>query len=288
MKQMDFRELFKKAVFEGYGVHENLEIIEERVSHLRTGAAITYKDLENIADDDLWPFNKFWKWPPEDKIESALKETGGILEKLKDDFTYNEKEALIKFNAIFKSISLVSILLRFIFPEHYGIYSRPVLHISGTERGRNEVDEYLNYLGVLRSILDIVEMRERYGVERVADVDMLLLAISKLNGDYLDEFNSLYTRGYLPSETYLIEVSHEFSKSVEKSDQTTKGRILGAIIRLSKEPCVSIGDTLKPLLDDKGRWRFRIGDYRLIYLPQKGKKIVSLLDFGSRGDIYKQ
>jgi len=287
MKNMDFKELFKKAVFEGYGVHENLEIVEKRVSRLRTGGAIKYEDLENIADDDLWPFSRFWKWPDKDKIEGALKETEGVLEKLKEDFTNNERDVLLRLNAIFKSISLVSILLRFIFPEHYGIYSRPVLHISGTERGRNEVDEYLNYLNVLRSILDIYEIRERYNVEKVADVDMLLLAISKLDAEYLDEFNALYAKGYRPSETYLIEVSHEFSKSVEKSDQTTKGRILDAIIRLSKEPCVSIGDTLRPLDHEGGKWRFRIGDYRLIYLPSRENKVVSLLEFGSRGEIYK-
>lgn len=288
MKLMDFRELFKKAVFDGYGVHEDLEIIEKRVSHLRAGATIKYEDLENIADDDLWPFSKFWNWPSKNKLNSALKETEGILEKLKENIPNNEREVLLRLNTIFKNISLVSILLRFVFPEHYGIYSRPVLHISGTERGRNEIDDYFNYLSVLRSILNIYEIRDRYKVERVADVDMLLLAISKLNGDYLDEFNSLYAKGYRPSETYLIEVSHEFSKSVEKSDKTTKARILEAIFRLSKEPCISVGDTLKPLQNNKGRWRYRIGDYRLIYLPKKGNKIVSLLDFGSRGDVYKR
>jgi hypothetical protein len=131
---------------------------------------------------------------------------------------------------IFNTFALVSILLRFIFPEHYGVYSPPVLHISGTERGKNEVDDYINYLNVLRSILNIYEIRERYKVKRVADVDMLLLAISKLSENYLDEFNALYAKGYLPSQTYLIEVSHEFCKSIEKSDKTIKGRVLEAII----------------------------------------------------------
>jgi mRNA-degrading endonuclease RelE of RelBE toxin-antitoxin system len=287
MKDTDFKELFNKAVFEGFGVHENLEIIEKRTAHLRTGVAIRYEDLENIGDDEIWPFSRFWTWPSKDDIASALKDTEGIINELTEDFANNEREVLFKLNTIFKNISLVSILLRFMFPEHYGIYSPPVLHISGTERGKNEIDDYINYLDVLRSILNIYEIREKYKVKRVADVDMLLLAISKLGENYLEEFNALYAKGYLPSQTYLIEVSHEFCKSIEKSDQTTKGRILEAIIRLSKEPCLSIGDTLKPLQNNKGRWRFRIGDYRLIYLPKRENKTVSLLEFGSRGDVYK-
>jgi len=250
--------------------------------------AIRYEDLEIIANDELWPFNRFWTWPSKKQIGGKLKETAGVLTELKDDFINNERQVLLRLNGLFKNISLASILLRFIFPEYYGIYSPPVLHVSGTERGKNEVDDYINYLKVLRSILNIYEIRERYNVERVADVDMLLLAISQLNEKYLDEFNTLYSKGYFPAQTYRIEVSHEFCKSIEKNDKIIKGRVLEAIIRLSKEPCISVGDTLKPLESNKGRWRFRIGDFRLIYLPEKENKIVRLLDFGSRGEVYKR
>ena len=206
---MDYKVLFKRAVLEGFGVQENLEVIEKRVSHLRTGASIEYEDLENIADHKLWPFNEYWEWPAKENIFIALKETEGILSALEQDYVNNEKEVLMRLYSIFRSISLVSILLRFVFPEHYGIYSKPVLHISGSERGRNDIEDYLNYLNVLRSILNIYEIRDRYGVERVADVDMLLLAVSKLGGDYLDEFNSLYAKGYRPSESYLTPIFAE-------------------------------------------------------------------------------
>lgn len=284
----DFKELFNKAVLENFGVHENIEIIEERVAHLRTSTAITYEDLEKIADDNLWPFSSFWAWPSREKIEDKLEETGQILSKLKEDLESNEKNILFKLNKIFKNISLVSILLRFVFPGYYGIYSPPVLHISGAERGKNEVEDYINYLDVLRRILDIYEVREIYRVERVADVDMLLLAISKLGGNYLKEFNALYTKSYQPAQTYLIEISDEFCKSMIRSDKTTKGRVLEALIRLSKEPYVGIGDTLKPLQHEhKGKWRYRIGDFRLIYLPKKEDNVIILLDFGSRSDIYR-
>jgi len=243
----DFKELFNKAVLENFGVHENIEIIEKRVVHLRTGTAITYEDLEKIADDSLWPFSSFWAWPSSEKIEGKLEETGQLLSKLKEDLEVNEKNILFKLNKIFKNISLVSILLRFVFPEYYGIYSPPVLHISGADRGKDEVEDYMNYLDVLRRILGIYEIRERYKVIRVADVDMLLLSISKLGGNYLKEFNALFTKSYQPAQTYLIEISDEFCKSMIKSDKTTKGRVLEALIRLSKEPCVGIGDTLRPI-----------------------------------------
>lgn len=48
-----FKDLFNKAVSESFGVSENLELIEKRVSHLRTGKQITFEDLKLIADDSL-------------------------------------------------------------------------------------------------------------------------------------------------------------------------------------------------------------------------------------------
>jgi len=66
-----------------------------------------------------------------------------------------------------------------------------------------------------------------------------------------------------------------------------KGRILEAIIRLSKEPYVGVGDTLKPLKHGAGKWRFRMGDFRLVYLPRRENRVVSLIEFESRGEVYK-
>lgn len=288
MEKMDFKGLFKKALNEKFGSSESLEIIEQRLSHLRFGTPLKYQDLQTIADDALWPFSSFWKWPSPEQIEKDLADTGDLFLKIKDDHIKNERVVITKLNQIFKNIALVSILLRFIFPEYYGIYSTPVLHVSGTERGKNATEDYLNYLKVLRSILDIIEIRERYGVRRVADVDMLLFAVAELGDEYLDEFNSLYAKGLRPEEPYLIRPHPDFFKSIDKYDNATKGRILEAILHLSKDPKTSIGDTIKPLSNYSLELsRFRLGNFRLIYYIDNSRKVVILIYFGKRDEIYK-
>jgi mRNA-degrading endonuclease RelE of RelBE toxin-antitoxin system len=47
------------------------------------------------------------------------------------------------------------------------------------------------------------------------------------------------------------------------------------------------GDTVKSLSGQlNGLWRFRIGDYRLIYKPQINEHVVILLLVSSRADAY--
>lgn len=188
----NFRELFNRACSEIYGSYEKLEIIEQRLVHLRSGEQITYADLKAIADDSLWPFIKFWSIPNEEQIAAKLPRTDGLFSKLQGNLEAIEKDVIKQLNEIFQDMGLVSIILRFVFPENYGIYSPPVLHVARIERGRNEVEDYHNYLTDLREILSISQISQFYGVQRVADVDMLLWAISHLGGEALEEFNSFY------------------------------------------------------------------------------------------------
>lgn len=60
-----------------------------------------------------------------------------------------------------------------------------------------------------------------------------------------------------------------------------------AISELRESPTKIRGDTVKPLTGDlDGLWRFRIGDYLLVYKPSiKDHKVVLSL-FGPRGGVY--
>ena len=86
---------------------------------------------------------------------------------------------------------------------------------------------------------------------------------------------------------WLISMSGEFLKSIKKADKKLKGRILDAISVLSKEPNKSQGNTVKPLTSEfKGLWRYRMGDYRLIYQPDGKNRTVKLLLFSPRSSAY--
>lgn len=155
----------------------NFEKIEASLRYLRKGAALSYADLINIADDSYWPFSKYWIWPSKEQIEEKLKITRGWFKKLRDN--PDDEASVIKgLDEIFKNISLVSIVLRFVFPKRYAIYSRPPLKILRIERGANDVDEYLNYIRALRVL------RRSFSVSKTSDLDIIVWTIAKKQGEY--------------------------------------------------------------------------------------------------------
>lgn len=80
-------------------------------------------------------------------------------------------------------------------------------------------------------------------------------------------------------------LSSNFQRDVSKLDKKLQGHIMAAIIRICRNPTYQHGDTAKPLLGElRGKWRYRIGDYRLIYFPNSDEGVVYLLKLSPRGD----
>lgn len=87
----------------------------------------------------------------------------------------------------------------------------------------------------------------------------------------------VWTIGILPS----------FRKSVAALDKKLQGRVLEALTEISENPLGTRGDTVKPLEAGlKGLWRYRIGDYRLIYRPDPSAHLIVLIDFQARAEAY--
>ncbi|MFX0135978.1 MAG: hypothetical protein ACFFDN_20210, partial [Candidatus Hodarchaeota archaeon] len=154
----------------------------------------------------------------------------------------NEEEIIGNLCAFFKNIALVSIILRFVWPKHYVIYSRPPLKILRIERGTNDLEEYLNYVQEMRLL------RQTFGADKTADVDMIVWTIAQEKGEYLREFKELLAE-YLPENltpgeliTYLsndpIKIADTYFK---KSDYETSGFWAArSFEKLLREECLSI------------------------------------------------
>lgn len=166
--------LFRRVARTEFGEEQNLEEIERKLFHLRKGAALTYEDLDVIANPKYLPFSKYWMWPSKDQLKNKLNTTAGMFKIL----PLSENKIIRRLNAIFRNISLVSIILRFARPDQYAIYSPPVLQILRIERGRNDVEEYMNY------ILEMRTLKDSFRVQNVADVDKIVWAIFHLQGRY--------------------------------------------------------------------------------------------------------
>jgi mRNA interferase RelE/StbE len=78
-----------------------------------------------------------------------------------------------------------------------------------------------------------------------------------------------------------------FKKEVGTLDKKFQGRVMEAVLEIAEEPTKLIGDTKKPLVGDlAGQWRYRIGDYRIVYRPEASGFLIIFLRCSSRGDIY--
>ena len=159
-----------------YGVVFDLASVEEKVKHLRRRTPLTYADLRYFESPEHWWFQRFWVFPPREQIEPALQKEMFDFWNLPDS---HEAETIRRLLHIFKSIELVSIILRFIRPEHYSIYSSPIQHMLDMRHGRDLVETYMAYLDNLR------EIKKHHRFDRVADLDMALWVLhEKCYGRY--------------------------------------------------------------------------------------------------------
>ncbi len=212
MTEDKFTKLFREIIREKHDMDVDFKTIESNLKHLRDGAELKYGDLEMIADKKYWPFQQYWMWPCREQIESKLKMTAGSFLKLPE-----EEEAIIKkLYIIFKNISLVSIILRFAWPEYYAIYSRPPLKILRIERGSSDTEEYMNYIRDLRIL------KRSFGLFRTAEMDMLIWVVAQKKDKYLKNFKSLIAK-HMPERlspedlvSYLttdpLKIAYTFSK----------------------------------------------------------------------------
>lgn len=83
---------------------------------------------------------------------------------------------------------------------------------------------------------------------------------------------------------YTVTILKLAEKFIVKLPKPEKERVLKAIYQLPE------GNDIKELKGkkNKGLYRLRVGDYRIIYSVDNGKLIVYIVDAGNRGDIYKR
>lgn len=176
--------IFKMVSNKIYKKEINFVPLTEELSKLKEGGSLKYEHLEMIADENVWPFSTWWRWPAKDQISECLSKTEGLfitlngLSEIYEMRRETERKIInILYYDIFKHLELVSIVLRFIDEDNYAIYSPPVAHIMNSPRGYSYENEYLNYLNEIR------KYKEIYQLDKVAYVDMFLWAIEVLKGE---------------------------------------------------------------------------------------------------------
>lgn len=88
---------------------------------------------------------------------------------------------------------------------------------------------------------------------------------------------------------WYIGLSNEFLKSINKIDKKLHNKVFEAIKSISASPTEPNGSKVKPLGHQlKGIWRYRVGNYRLLYKPDTSSKQILLLRFSHRKSAYEE
>lgn len=145
------------------------------------GCRLTYDDIESIRNSRIWNADAFGYWPSRSEVESILESTDWDFGTLPE----KEEQVIDDLLGTFCRIELVSVILRFVVPEHYGILSPPVEKILGIGPFRRHSERYLAYLNSLREIRD--DKRRFTRKWSAAEVDMALwvLQVGILDDDLL-------------------------------------------------------------------------------------------------------
>ena len=72
-------------------------------------------------------------------------------------------------------------------------------------------------------------------------------------------------------------------KDLKSISEPFKTKIEKKILELKKFPNLT---NIKKLTNFEPAYRYRIGDYRIIYYPDKNTKHILLLSFSPRGSVY--
>lgn len=159
-----------------------LEKLETVMKPVRKGQEeFSTKHLKALESDI--GFFSWWRVPEigEDEIAS-LQGLFGRLRPLDED-------AIGALQSILKNIEIVSVILRCMDPIDYGIISAPVENLLNIQ-GPTQENKYVGYLR------NLGELRDIYGFERIADVDMALWTLANILNSTKLRHHSVYGEYY--------------------------------------------------------------------------------------------
>jgi mRNA interferase RelE/StbE len=84
--------------------------------------------------------------------------------------------------------------------------------------------------------------------------------------------------------TYTIETSTSAAKAVDKLAKANRLRIVGAIELLSVDPRPPGAKMLRG--GEHGRWRVRVGEYRIVYAIEDDRLLILVLRVAHRREVY--
>ena len=174
------KELFRRP--------QNLRRIEEEVSKIES-TSLVYDHIEPIMKIEPWGEQQFWQWPSPEEYETRRGSMPIVLWNIRSNRNREKDKTIVEeLLRVFLHIEPVSVLMRFLAPDRFGILSPPVEKLLEISPSSSPTEKYLSYIQDLRVIKD------KRNFERVADVDMAIWTLQQAI-DHPDRVNSVAPEG---------------------------------------------------------------------------------------------
>jgi hypothetical protein len=161
---------FPEVCKQKFGRAYSFRALEKKFEPLCTGNRwLAAKDVLNIFDPTATPFGRYWPKPSEKELDQVLKKARLVLGPSPAD----PRELVRRGLAVLHSIGIVSLVLRFVHPARYGVFSTPIMNLLQVHRPRT-LDLYIAYCDELRA------WKEHFRLESVADTETALWTYHEL------------------------------------------------------------------------------------------------------------
>jgi len=173
---------FPEICKQKFGRTYSFRALEKKFEPLCTGNRwLAAKDVLNIFDPTATPFGHYWPKPSEKELDQVLRKARLVLGPSPADPRDLVRRAL----DVLHSIGIVSLVLRFVHPDRYGVFSTPIMNLLQVHRPRT-IDLYLAYCEELRA------WKEHFRLESVAETETALWTYHVLVADETSETSTTH------------------------------------------------------------------------------------------------
>jgi len=175
----EFHRHFGEITEEHTGKRQDLAKVADEVAGCRSKTDVGPQGLRAIEESSAWDYPNWWP-----KLSPNLEPPVRVPPNLRDASA--KRQIVEALQERLRHIEVVSVLLRFVWPEEFGILSPPVAALIALPYQKDHVQHYLRYVQVLKDFT-----RQYEGLPKVADVDMALWAAAH-GGHYPSLVDEMY------------------------------------------------------------------------------------------------
>jgi hypothetical protein len=166
-----YLERFPEVCRAKFGRTYNFRALEKDFAHLRSGGRwLAARDVMKIFEPPRTPFARYWPKPNEKELNRILSAQRVILAPV-----LSEGRPLVeRLLAVFHNIGLAALVLRFVHPQRFGIFSTPIVSLLQIHRP-GTVELYLAFCE------ELIEWQEHFRLASVAETETALWTFHEIS-----------------------------------------------------------------------------------------------------------